>query len=149
MSLLEPPAELPKKSYAWKIAVIAVALFVIIALLFNFRYYPEKKAASQFFATLAAGDTAKAYALWKPTSSYAMKDFLADWGPDGYYGPVRSYKIMTTKAVRNSSSIEVNVAISPFTPMPQPADGEKSMKTKVVTIWVTPADKSLTFPVPY
>jgi len=149
MSLLEPPAEPPKKHLAFKITVIAVALAVIIALWLSFRYYPEKKAAGQFFATLAAGDTAKAYALWKPSSSYAMNDFLADWGPSGYYGPVRSYRIMSAKAVRNSSSIEVNVAISPYTPMPEPKDGEKSMKTKVVTIWVMPADKSLSFPVPY
>jgi len=149
MSLLEPPAEPPKKHYAFKITVAAVALVVIIALYFTFRYYPEKKAAGQFFAALAAGDTAKAYALWKPSSSYTMNDFLADWGTTGYYGPVRSYRIMNAKGVKDSSSIAVNVAISPFSPMPIAGDAEKSVKTKVVTIWVTPADKSLSFPVPY
>ncbi|MGA2301688.1 MAG: hypothetical protein ABSG77_13475 [Candidatus Acidiferrum sp.] len=149
MSLLEPPAEKPKKHHVLTITIAAVALVVVIALWFSFRYYPEKKAASQFFAALTAGDTAKAYALWKPSSSYTMNDFLADWGTNGYYGPVRSYRIMGAKAVRNSASISVNVAISPYAPMPSPGDAEKSMKTKVVTIWVTPADKSFSFPVPY
>ena len=149
MSLLEPPAELPKKHYVLKITIAAVALVVILALYFTFRYYPEKRAAGQFFAALTAGDTAKAYALWKPSSSYTMNDFLADWGPTGYYGPVRSYRVMDAKGIRNSASIEVNVAISPFSPMPIAGDAEKSVKTKVVTIWVTPADKSLSFPVPY
>jgi hypothetical protein len=149
MSLLEPPAEQPKKHYVLKITIAAVALVVVIALWFTFRYYPEKKAAGQFFAALTAGDTAKAYALWKPSASYTMNDFLADWGTSGYYGPVNSYRIMDAKAVRNSTSIEVNVAISPYAPMPIAGDAEKSVKTKVVTIWVTPADKSLSFPVPY
>jgi hypothetical protein len=149
MSLLEPPAEQPKKHHVLTITLAAVALVVIVALWFTFHYYPEKKAAGQFFVALTAGDTAKAYALWKPSSTYTMNDFLADWGTNGYYGPVRSYRIMGAKAVRNSVSIAVNVAISPYAPMPQPGDGEKSMKTKVVTIWVTPADKSFSFPVPY
>ena len=149
MSLLEPPAEKPEKSRALAITVVAVTLVAVIALWFTFRYYPEKKAASQFFDALTIGDTAKAYALWKPTASYTMNDFLADWGPSGYYGPVKSYKIMGAKSVRNSTSIAVNVAISPFAPMPDASDGEKSQKTKVVPIWVTPADKSLSFPVPY
>lgn len=149
MSLLEPPAEQPKKHYALRITVIAVLLVVIIALWFTFRYYPEKKAAGQFFDALTAGDTTKAYALWKPSSTYTMNDFLADWGTNGYYGPVRSYRIMDARAVRESASIAVNVAISPFSPMPVAGDAEKSIKTKVVTIWVTPADKSLSFPVPF
>jgi hypothetical protein len=149
MSLLEPPVEKPKKHHVLKITLAAVALVVIIALWFTFRYYPEKKAAGQFFAALTADDTAKAYALWKPSSTYTMNDFLADWGTNGYYGPVRSYRIMGAKAVSNSASIAVNVAISPYAPMPVPGDGERSMKTKVVTIWVTPADKSFSFPVPY
>jgi len=149
MSLLEPPAEPPKKHYVLKVTIAAVALVVIIALWFTFRYYPEKKAAGEFFAALTAGDTAKAYALWKPSATYSLNDFLADWGTDGYYGPVRSYRIMDAKAVRNSVSIAVNVAISPYSPMPVAGDAEKSVKTKVVTVWVTPADKSLSFPVPY
>ena len=149
MSLLEPPAEQPKKHHALTVAVIAVLLVVMIALWFTFRYYPEKKAAGQFFDALITGHTAKAYSLWKPSSTYTMNDFLADWGTDGYYGPVHSYKIMGAKAVRESASIAVNVAISPYSSMPVAGDAEKSIKTKVVTIWVTPADKSLSFPVPY
>ena len=61
---------------------------------FAFRYYPEKRAAEHFFDALVAGDANTAYQIWKPGASYEMKDFLADWGPEGYYGPVKSYKIM-------------------------------------------------------
>jgi hypothetical protein len=146
MSLLEPPAEKPQKSRAMAFTIVALVLVFAVVLWFTFRYYPEKKAADHFFTALTEGDTSKAYELWKPSSGYTMKDFLADWGPAGYYGPVKSYKIMGAKAPRNSNSIEVSVAISPFAPMPDASDAEKSRKTKVVTLWVLPSDKSLSFP---
>jgi hypothetical protein len=146
MSLLEPPVEKPQKSRAMAITVVALAIALATVLWFTFRYYPEKKATAIFFDTLVAGDTNKAYGLWKPSASYRLDDFTADWGPGGYYGPVKSYKIMSAKAPKQSTSIEVNVAISPFSPMPEASDAEKSSKTRVVTLWVLPSDKSFSFP---
>ena len=146
MSLLEPPIEKPQKSRVMLFTVAALALTLAIVLWFTFRYYPEKKAAAHFFDALVAGDTNKAYELWKPSATYRLSDFTADWGPGGYYGPVKSYKIMEAKAPRRSDSIEVDVAISPFSPMPDASDGEKSRKTRVVPLWILPADKSISFP---
>lgn len=145
-SLLNPPVTKPDKSRVMAFTIAALILVAAAVLWFTFRYYPEQKAASRFFDALVAGDTAKAYELWKPTESYAMKDFLADWGPSGYYGPVKSYRIVSAKAPRHSKSIAVNVAISPFSPFPSASDEEKSAKTRVVPLWVTPSDKSLSFP---
>ena len=113
---------------------------------FVFRYYPEKKVVGQFFDALVAGQTDRAYGLWKPTQSYRKDDFLADWGPGGYYGPVKSYKIMDAKTPKRSESVAVNIAISPYAPMPPEWDAEKSRKTRVVTLWITPSDKSFSFP---
>jgi len=128
--------------------VAALAAVAIVALYFQFRYYPEKKAAERFFDALVAGDTAKAYELWKPGPSYTMKDFLADWGPQGYYGPVKSYKIVRAKAPSGSNAVAVSVEVSPFSPMPEASETEKSRKTKVVEVWVLASDKSFSFPVP-
>lgn len=146
MSLLEPPVEKPQKSRAMAITVVALVFALVVVLWFTFRYFPEKKATANFFDSLVAGDTNKAYELWKPSASYKLSDFTADWGPGGYYGPVKSYKIMSAKAPKQSNSIEVNVAVSPFSPMPDTSDAEKSRKTRVVTLWVLPSDKSLSFP---
>ena len=145
MSLLEPPPEKSHKSQVMAFTVGTLVLSLALVLYFTFRYYPEKKAATQFFDALVAGDTDKAYQLWKPTSSYRKDDFLADWGTSGYYGPVKSYKIMGAKAPNKSDSIAVNVALSPYSPLPKPSDAEKSQKTRVVTLWVSPTDKSLSF----
>jgi len=146
ISLLEPEVEKPRKSRVMAFTVGALAFTLAIVLWFTFRYYPEKKAAAHFFDALVAGDTNKAYELWKPSATYRISDFTADWGPGGYYGPVKSYKIMGAKAPRKSDSIEVDVAISPFSPMPDPSDGEKSRKTRLVPLWILPSDKSISFP---
>lgn len=146
MSLLEPPVEKPQKSRVMAFTIAALALTLAVVLWFTFRYYPEKKAAANFFDALVAGDTNKAYELWKPSETYKLSDFTADWGPGGYYGPVKSYKVMSAKAPKKSDSIEVDVAISPFSPMPDASDGEKSRKTRLVPLWILPSDKSISFP---
>ena len=146
MTLLDPPPVKSEKSRAMAFTVAAVSVAVIVVLWFTFRYYPEKRAAEHFFGALTAGNTDLAYQLWKPAPSYSMKDFLADWGPEGYYGPVKSYEIVKTCAPHASNTVEVSVAVSPFSPMPQPGDDEKSRKTKTVEVWVVTSDKSLSFP---
>jgi hypothetical protein len=148
MSLIDPPADKPDKSRAMAFTLAALVVVAIVALWYTFRYYPEKKAAERFFDALVAGDTARAYQLWKPSPSYAMKDFLADWGPQGYYGPVKSYKVIRAKAPSSSNAVAVSVEVSPFSPMPDISDTEKTRKTRVVEIWVIAADKSFSFPVP-
>lgn len=146
MSLLEPPADTTNKSRPMAFAAAALILFAIVALYFAFRYYPEKRAADHFFAALVAGDTGRAYELWKPSASYAMKDFLADWGSDGYYGPVKSYKITNASVRRGASGVVITVNISPYSPMPEPSDVEKTRKTRVVSVWVESKDHSFSFP---
>jgi hypothetical protein len=148
MSLLDPPADKPDKSRAMAFTIAALAVLSIVALYFTFRYYPERRTAERFLDALVAGDTAKAYQLWKPGPSYAMKDFLADWGPAGYYGPVKSYRVVRAQAPKGSNAVAITVEVSPFSPMPDAPDTEKSRRTKVVEIWVLVADKSLSFPVP-
>jgi hypothetical protein len=146
MSLLDPPVEKPQKSRAMAFTLAGLAFALIVILYFGFRYYPEKRAAEHFFDALTSGDTATAYQLWKPGASYEMKDFMADWGPEGYYGPVKSYKILKVSSPVGANAIAVRVALSPFTPMPDIGDAEKSRKTKVLSVWVLTKDKSFSFP---
>ena len=146
MTLLEAPAENPNKSRAMAITIAALAMVLVVLLWFTFRFYPEKKASEKFFDAVVAGDMARAYQLWQPNPNYKMPDFLADWGPAGYYGPVKSYKIMRASSPIGTSSVTVTVAISPFSPMPDASDAENSRKTRIVTLWILPKDKSFSFP---
>ena len=99
MSLLDPPVDKPQKSRAMVFTVAGLGFALALILYFAFRYYPEKRAAGHFLDALVAGNTNQAFQLWKPSESYKIGDFLADWGPEGYYGPVKSYAIVKATAV--------------------------------------------------
>src|SRR5271155_5615603 len=135
-TLLNVPAEKPDKSRAMIFTVVALLSVAVLGLYFAVRYYPEKHATETFFNALVAGDTAKAYEIWKPGASYQMKDFLADWGPDGYYGPVKSFRIEKAEARRSASGVVITVSVSPFVPIPESSDAARSQKTRVVNVWV-------------
>jgi hypothetical protein len=147
MTLLEPPVETSSKTRPLKFVAGALVILAAVVLYFAFRFYPEQRAVQRFFDALAAGDTNTAYQLWKAKPSYRIQDFLTDWGPYGYYGPVKSYKIMKISRPEGSiNSVVVEIAVSPFSPMPDPADAEKSRRTRVVTVWMNTDDKSFSFP---
>ena len=147
MTLLEPPVETSSRSRHLKFVAGALAVLAAVALYFAFRYYPEQRATQRFFNALVAGDTNTAYQLWKAAPSYRLQDFLTDWGPHGYYGPVKSYRIMKISRPEGSSNIVVvEVAVSPFSPMPDATDAEKSRRTRVVNVWMNTEEKSFSFP---
>jgi hypothetical protein len=150
VGLLDSDVEEPKSKLR-RYVISGAVFFVLVVLGFWYllRFYPEKRAVERFFDALVAGDTARAYQIWHPQtpSSYTMKDFLDDWGPSGYYGPVKSYQIETATNPRNGGSgVIVVVDVSPFQPFPQETDAEKNRRTKVLRLWVERSDKSLSFP---
>ena len=125
---------------------LVVSFALAVALWFTFRYYPEKKVAGEFFDALVAGDTNKAYALWKPTQSYRKDDFIADWGPSGYYGPVKSYNVKDTDHPKGCACVDVSVQVSPYQPFPDKDDFVKQAKTKELKLRVEYKDQSIGFP---
>src|SRR5258705_8910561 len=135
MALLEPPVETSSKTRHLKFIAGALALLAVVALYFTFRFYPEQRAVQRFFDALVAGDVKKAYEFWKPQPSYRMQDFLTDWGPHGYYGPVKSYKIIKISSPKDSSnSVAVGSEVSPHAPMADGPEAGKSRENRIVTI---------------
>jgi len=149
MSLLDPTPAPSNKTKAFAFTAAALFVALVIVLFFAFRYYPEKKATEHFLDALVAGDTKHAYELWKPSSSYSYGDFMADWGPEGYWGPVKSYSILKASAKKGANGVIVLVEVSPFSPVPDKSDAEKSRRTKQAAVWVKSEDKSLSFPPPF
>jgi len=85
MSLLEPPAEKPKKHYVLKITIIAVAIVVIVALGLASATTREESGRP----ILCRADRRRyrqSLCALEASSTYTMNDFLADWGTNGYYG---------------------------------------------------------------
>lgn len=149
MSLLEAPQDTQRKSH-WLIWGAMLLVVVVGAMLwYGFRYYPEKRAVERFFDALTAGDADRAYQLWQPGPNYKKEDFLAEWGPNGFYGPVKSYEIVSAEAPKHGGSgVIITVGISPYSPMPATEDIEKSRRTREVRLWVEFSNKSIDFAPP-
>jgi hypothetical protein len=111
------------------------------------RFHAEKVTVKHFLDTVAAGNLQEAYQIWKPLPSYTFKDFSEDWGPDGYYGPVKSSHFEDAERPKGGSSGVIIVCeVSPFSPFPDANDGVKQARTKEVRIWVEFKDQSMSFP---
>ena len=146
MSLLSPAPEPSNKSKVWTFTIVALTVTLAIVLYFAFRYYPEKKAAEHFLDALVAGNVRQAYTLWKPSQSYKIGDFMADWGPEGYYGPVKSYSIVKATSRKGANGVILTIEVSPYSPLPDKNEVEKSRRTKQLNLWVNSGDKSFSFP---
>ncbi|MGB6198825.1 MAG: hypothetical protein WA871_07630 [Candidatus Acidiferrales bacterium] len=147
MGLLDADHEKPpSKVLRYVISAAALAILVAVGLWFAFRYQPEKHVTEHFMDAVVAGNLPQAYQIWHPHPSYPYAEFVGDWGPDGYYGPVKSYHLQSaSEPVNGGSGIIVTVEISPYAPYPD-ANDPKSARTKEVQIWVERSDKSLSFP---
>lgn len=146
MGLLDSDSEEPRsKLRRYVITGLVLVLLLALGVWYLVRFYPEKKAVGRFLDALVAGETERAYKIWNPQASYSYQDFLDDWGPQGYYGPVKSYRIETAQSPRDASGVIVVVELSPFQPFPGGND-PASRRTREVRLWVERKDKSLGFP---
>ena len=89
-SLLYDDHPIPKKSRALrerlKVPVgIALVLIFISGILYRFANFREERSVKQFMTAVQGGQYDAAYQLWDAAGRYTMKDFLQDWGKEGYY----------------------------------------------------------------
>lgn len=151
IGLFEDTVEDPRAKKR-RIAIYIGALIVLGFVSFYLTYFtwlhmPQRHVTEIFFDALISGDTQHAYQDWKADPQrYSYKDFLDDWGPNGYYGPVKSFKIETaTTPPQSGSGIILIVEVSPFSPFPADDDISKTRATKEVRLWVESRDMSLGF----
>jgi len=120
-------------------------LLVALGLWWIFRFYPERRTVRQFLDTVVAGDFRKAHSMWRQSASYAYEDFLQDWGPNGEYGPVHSYKIESIAKPDGGSGVVVVVELSQYQPFPDASDAAKSRRNKEARIWIESKDLSMSY----
>ena len=146
MGLLDRDSEDPQAKLRRYIVLGLLSVAVLIAAYLYFtRFSTEKKTVETFLDAVARGDTEAAYRLWQPPSSYTYKDFLEDWGPNGYYGPVKTFEIVTAQRRPGASGVVVVVEVSPFSPFPTDTDKEKLRQNKEVKLWVERATQAISF----
>ena len=119
-SLIYGNHKAPKRSRPWqervKLPAIVLAIFIFSSFLaYKYCNYRQERSVTAFLADVKRGDTDAAFQRWdiEPNGSYTKKDFLSDWGRDGYYT-----KGSTSAKVIDSNShgpeVTVYVAIDTF-----------------------------------
>lgn len=145
MGLFDGDGEDPQSKKRRYVLTGTFFVFAVAATLWYFlRFQPEKNTVRLFMENVERSDFKAAYALWKPADpkTYTYEEFVSDWGPQGYYGPVRSFRISAAAQVkRTASGVIVAVELCPETPF-----RNDPARNKEVTIWVERRDQSLSFP---
>jgi hypothetical protein len=142
----------PSKVLRYIITGLVFVGLIVAFVAYQLRFHTEEKTVRHFMDTVVAGKMDEAYRIWKPTESYSFKDFLEDWGPDGYYGPIKSYHLdhgaverLPTAVGGEPSGVVATIELSPYQPFPDNHDEAKQSKTKEVRICVQFKDQSLSF----
>jgi hypothetical protein len=102
-SLIYGDHPIPKRSRALKERLkvpvgIALALIFISGLIYKFANFREERAVRQFMGQIQSSNLDAAYQLWDTEGRYTTRDFLQDWGKDGYY----------TKGMHQASVVDSN-----------------------------------------
>jgi hypothetical protein len=133
VGILDTGAEEPKsKARRYVVSGIALVLLLAAGMWYLLRYTTEKHTVERFMDAVIAGDTQKACQIWQTHPNFSCKDFASFWGPDGYYSPIKSYR----------------VEISAYAPFPKPEEKIKFAQNREVQIWVERSNLALSFPPP-
>ena len=102
-SLLYDEHPIPKRSRALKERLkvpvaIALVLIFISGIAYKFANFREERSVRRFIAAIENGQYDVAYQNWHADGRYTVKDFLQDWGKDGYY----------TKGMHDARVVESN-----------------------------------------
>jgi hypothetical protein len=147
MTIFDAPPIKPPWKYRRPVLFIASGILIAVIVIFwLLRFHTEYATMRRVMDAIDAGNYQQAYQIWKPSPSYTYDDFLQDWGPNGYYGPVKSYRIDYHLTDKKGSSVEITVDLSPYSPFPTEDDFVKYSKTKQARLWVASKDQSLSFP---
>jgi len=77
--------------------LFSMGAVAIILLIYQFGNIREERLVQKFLDELKAGNFQQAYQTWGPTPGYTFRDFMADWGGNGFYGKIGQSRILKSK----------------------------------------------------
>jgi len=118
-SLIYGDHKAPRKRRPWqervKLPGLVIAVFILLSFLaYKYCNYRQERSVTEFLAQVSNGQIDNAFTKWDiDGGSYTMKDFVSDWGKDGYYMKgVTSAKVIDSNS--RGSDVVVYVAINTF-----------------------------------
>ncbi|HEX4643906.1 MAG TPA: hypothetical protein VH161_10575, partial [Candidatus Acidoferrales bacterium] len=96
-----------------------------------------------------AGNSQQAYQIWHPHPNFSFQDFQSFWGPNGYYSPIKSYRIESAEVPpKGGTGVVVMVELSEYDKFPKEDEKIKAARLREVQLWVERSDQSMSFPPP-
>lgn len=150
MGLLDAGAEEPKsKALRYVISAVVLVALIAVGVWYLLRYTSEKHTVEHFMDAVVTGNSQQAYQIWHPHPGFSFQDFLGFWGPNGYYSPIKTYRIESAEVPpKGGSGVVVTVEISGYDPFPKPEEKIKSAQNREVQLWIERSDQSMSFPPP-
>src|SRR5277367_488972 len=94
VGILDSGAEEPEsKALRYVVSGVALVLLIAAGMWYLLRYNTEKRTVAHFMDAVVAGDSRQAYQVWHPHPNFSYQDFISFWGPDGYYSPIKSFRL--------------------------------------------------------
>ncbi len=77
--------------------ILALSVVLVSVLLYRFVNFREERVVKRFLQEVKFGNYPKAYEIWGSSAAYTYQDFMSDWGENGYYGRVNSYRVLDSQ----------------------------------------------------
>ena len=127
----------------WRIVIGIIFVLLAAWVVYHFRDYHERKAASKFFAALQSKNYEAAYGVWfrdpdwkqhaNQYSKYGFNEFYRDWGPGGQWGLIKTQKVYgASSCPGGGSGVVVDVIVND--------------RTEHAQVWVEKSDHTLSYP---
>jgi hypothetical protein len=150
VGILDSGPEEPKsKALRYVISGVALVILIGAGMGYFLRYTKEKHTVERFMEAVIAGDTQKACEIWRTHPGFSCQDFAGFWGPNGYYSPIKSFRLESAEVPpKGGSGVVITVELSAYAPFPKPEETVKFAQNREVQIWVERSNQSLSFPPP-
>ncbi|HET7208287.1 MAG TPA: hypothetical protein VFI95_17050 [Terriglobales bacterium] len=123
------------------ISSVIVAVLILGALVWEFRYWPQEKVVDNFLSALQKQDYERAYGIWmndpawkqhaNKYANYPYSDFYRDWGPGGEWGLIKTHDVDCALGTKEGTGVIVAATVNGRTEHP--------------FFFVNKADKTLSF----
>ena len=114
VGILDSGVEEPKsKALRYVISAIALVLLIAWGMWFFFLRYSREKHTVLSFMDAVVAEICRRPTIWHPHTDFTLQDFTRYWGPNGFYSPIKTYRIERAELLPNGSSgVVVTVEIS-------------------------------------
>lgn len=98
-----------EKITKYTLLALILSLIAGVTLYVIFKNWREEREVKRLLTAIEQSDYQSAYRIWKPEASYTYNDFMRDWGPNGDYGKITSFKMVRSRSHGNGVIVTMTI----------------------------------------